>query len=409
MESASTHPLECGFCRNSNPPDSRYCNRCGASLAAEPCPQCGAVNDVMANTCQKCEAPLADSQPDDFFLPLPPAAPAGPRSPIQLIERATQPDPARRDTPNDDWLPRTAPSAIAGSDAAAPCPHCGALNDDGATTCQKCEAPLADSPPTEFFLPLPPAAPATAESPLPATESVAEPDSDRRDTPVDDGLPPTAPSASAGSGASQESVASSPRRASSSPTAALVIAVLAVSAYFAYRHFQQFQPRDAAPRPVSTGEAKDGNIAAAPSKPITAPAAATPTTTSAKPDVGADLPPAVPATDRGASAASQAKATGGDDAGAKGDQIKDLFGVGPARPQAPTDTAMKPNPEQPPGPGQIQEAPKASAAGTDRDVRRPSSKVGGGAVQRPASQGPCTDALAALGLCTQENTQGRKP
>jgi phosphate transport system substrate-binding protein len=45
---------------------------------------------------------------------LPLEVPANPRSPRQATERITQPDPARRDTPNDGGLPRTAPSADAG-------------------------------------------------------------------------------------------------------------------------------------------------------------------------------------------------------------------------------------------------------------------------------------------------------
>jgi hypothetical protein len=98
-------------------------------------------------------------------------------------------------------------------------------------------------------------------------------------------------------------------------------------------------------RPASTGEAKDSTSPPASGKLKTAPAAATPIM-APDPVVGASSPPAAPATERAAPAASQAKAA--------------------------TGTAT-------------------------------------GVAQRPPDSGPCTDALAALGLCTQKNSQGRKP
>ena len=386
------YPIKCGFCRHGNPTGSRYCNACGAPLTAEPCPDCGAVNDVMATTCQQCGASLGDGLENEFFLPLPPEGPANLRSALQPAETPTDTAPA----------PHTA--AATGSGRldngahliAESSPQSGAVRDES----------LADSPPNEFFLPLPPEAPANPNSPLQPPERMTEADSDGRDTPNDDGLPATAPSASVGSGTFQEGVASRPRWRVSKPAAALVIVVLAVSVYFAYRHFQ---PHDAAPRPASTGEAKSVRvIPAASEKTNAAPAAAAPTVT-AKPGVGGDSPPVLFAPDRGASAETQAKATGGDDARAKGGQIGDPASVGRARPEVPTDTATMPNQEERQAPREAQEAPKASAAGTGEDVRRPSTNVGAGIAQRPPGSGPCTDALAALGLCTQENNQRREP
>ena len=394
------YPIKCGFCQHGNPANSRFCNSCGAPLAAEPCPHCGAVNDVMAATCQQCDAPLGDSLPNEFFLPLPPEVPANPRAALASTEITTDTEPARRHTSDEDGLPGIAPSANGGSGPTAePCAHCGAVNDTMAATCQKCGAPSGDSLPNEFFLPLPPEVPENSRSALSSTETTVDPDPARPHTPSDGGLPATAPSADEGSGAFHHGVASNPRQRALKSYAMLL--ALAVAVYFAYRHFR---PGDAMPRPASTGETKDIAIPAAPSKPIAAPAAADPTV-AANPVVGADAPAAVPAPDRGASAVSQAKAPGGDDAGGKGGQSKDLFSGDPARLQAPKDTARGPDPDQRP----LQERPKTSAAGTDGDARRQSANAGAGTAQRPPGLGPCTDALAALGLCTNENTQRREP
>jgi hypothetical protein len=367
------YPIECGFCQHGNPPSSRFCNGCGAPLTAEPCPHCGAVNDIMATICQKCDAPLADRQPDEFFLPLPP-----------------------------DGTP---------------------LNGVAPTS----EPPLADRQPDEFFLPLPPEVPAnagsaqqftettdadparrpithddglsaTATSALPSTKTTTDPDSAGPATPDEDGVPPPAPAESAEPVTFREPVASTPRRRVVTPVSALVIAGLAVAGYFAYHHFQRFQPSDAVPRSASTGEVRDRAVPVAPGKPIVAPAA-TPSTTAA-----------VPTTDRGDSAVSQTKGAGGDQSAATGEQKTDLFSAGPARPQAPIDTT-RPSPDQRPAlpQAQVQQAPKAAAARAEGEGRRTTTNVGAGVTRRPPGSGPCTDALAALGLCTPENTQGRKP
>ena len=321
-------PIECGFCRHDNPPNSRFCNACGAPLAVAPCPQCGAVNDGTATTCQKCDAPIAESPPDDFFLPLPPEAPTSPRSALQATETTTEPAPARRDTREGEE-----PPAVPAANATP-----GTFHDVA--------PPLADNPSTESFVPSAPAAPASPSSSLLPTDTVAEPEPARRDTPDVEAPPPTAPAVNAASGTFDNGVATGPRRGVSKARAALVVVALAVSVYFAYGYFQHFQPSDVV-RPASTGEAKDSTSPPASGKLKSAPAAATPIM-APDPVVGASSPPAAPATERAAPAASQAKA--------------------------------------------------ATATSTATGV-----------AQRPPGSGPCTDALAALGLCTQENSQGRKP
>jgi hypothetical protein len=365
------------------------------------------VNDIMATTCQKCDAPLADRQPDEFFVPLPPEGTllnaAAPTSAPPLADRQTD----EFFLPLPPEVPVHPRSAHMGGEAlqdgapttSAPCALCGEVNDATATTCQKCDAPLAHAQPADLLLPLVPEVPATATSTLPSAETTTDADSARPTTSEEDRVPPTPPAESAASVTFREPVASTPRRRFVTPVSAVVIAGLAIAGYFAYHHFQRFQPSDVVPRSASTGEVKDRAVPVAPSKPIAAPVA-TPATTAA-----------VPTTDRGDSPVSQTKGAGGDQSGTKGEQKADLFSVGSARPQAPTDTATRPSPNERPAPpqAQMQEAPKAAAARAEGDGRRPSTNVGAGVAGRPPGSGACTDALAALGLCTQENAQGRKP
>jgi hypothetical protein len=185
------------------------------------------------------------------------------------------------------------------------------------------------------------------------------------------------------------------------------VAGLAVALYFAYRNFQHFQPSDVAPHQAAAGDAQSRGMAATPGKPIAAPAAATP---GAAPDsvVKADAASAVPKSDQGAAGVSQPKAAGAAEPRARSEQVNDLFGIPPARVPPPTDVATRPGPDQQRAARPVQAMPGASAAGSGVGAAPDqSSKAGAGSVQRPNT--PCSDALAALGLCTRDSNQGRKP
>ena len=52
----SVRSAACPFCERINPPDSRFCNDCGAPLYLVPCFRCGAVNDPTAPKCHQCGA-----------------------------------------------------------------------------------------------------------------------------------------------------------------------------------------------------------------------------------------------------------------------------------------------------------------------------------------------------------------
>ena len=270
-------PIKCAFCQHGNPVNSRFCNACGAPLGAQRCAQCGAVS-VTATTCQACGALRENSEPDDFFLPLPPDVPGGPRAVVQ-------------------------PTV-----AAEPLGH---------------GAPQADELVTA-------AGPASAQATprLLSAESAPE----FHSTPSNSGAPADAPAAHTDSGALSPGATSSSRPRAFMST--IVVVALGTAVYFAYHYFQRFQPRDAIPHSTTTSEARDRHAPAAPTKPITAPATATPSAERDNPFRADGAPAAVPSRDRGT----------------------------------------------------------AAIAPSDRQV-----------------VGSCTEALAALGLCTQENTQGRKP
>ena len=67
---------KCKYCEHGNPPDSKYCNSCGATLTLAPCPHCGAVNEVTAATCYQCRGNLRQASTDESAAALPVAVSA---------------------------------------------------------------------------------------------------------------------------------------------------------------------------------------------------------------------------------------------------------------------------------------------------------------------------------------------
>jgi Double zinc ribbon len=59
---------ECTFCDHANPPQSKYCNACGAPLHLTLCPSCDALNDKTATTCYKCDTVLPGSRVEALAL-----------------------------------------------------------------------------------------------------------------------------------------------------------------------------------------------------------------------------------------------------------------------------------------------------------------------------------------------------
>jgi hypothetical protein len=106
-EPAAAPPLTCGFCHQGNPADAKYCNACGAPLAAVPCTHCGTTNEAGATACRTCGEPVGKAADDGMFLPLPPAD-------------AHRPEPVSPDAAWDAPMFLLDEPKSAGPDAAAP-------------------------------------------------------------------------------------------------------------------------------------------------------------------------------------------------------------------------------------------------------------------------------------------------
>jgi len=48
----------CSFCNHANPAGAKFCNECGSGLGLRPCARCDAINDVGATFCHHCGALL---------------------------------------------------------------------------------------------------------------------------------------------------------------------------------------------------------------------------------------------------------------------------------------------------------------------------------------------------------------
>ena len=59
-------PPQCPFCNHANPAGAKYCNNCGSPLHLKPCNQCEAINDQVASNCYSCgsEFPVLSTAPE---------------------------------------------------------------------------------------------------------------------------------------------------------------------------------------------------------------------------------------------------------------------------------------------------------------------------------------------------------
>ena len=349
-------PHQCPFCERANPADAKFCNACGAPLHLLPCPQCGAVNDAAATSCHQCAAPLPGPGPG----PGPGKSALASSSGGQAIRgggAAFAPMPAA----DADALDRDAKvfatlqelrQLLAQSESGL----AGRAPDRGGPVpgldVMKAIRPLqADAP----SYPAPAVAIPTAE-PLPPTRRVVLP---RRAVIVAGAVLMAAVAVYLASGQRQST--SVPR----APAAAGEVkggGTAEASPRVTLNATAEAAP--VAPGPASVPRVTPGVVPSPASPPPTASVSPGP----ASPPPAASVAPAQPTSAPRISASVQREGQGG--------------GGIPAAP-APVATAR---------PG----APTAPPAGTG--IERPA----------PPRIGPCTDAVAALGLCTRESTQRRE-
>lgn len=232
----------------------------------------------------------------------------------------------------------------------APCPKCGAVNDKGAAQCYRCHHVLSFG--GVAALSAPPAAPETAQIVAPASVVVDASARYAKKEPK----------------AAIDVVATEPAPSHRPPVIAIAIVLVAfaVASYYAWRQRGTItKPEPAAA--VTAAPADNAGGGAINKVPGAVTTTAPPGAQSAGPEKG--NPPA----EKTAAAIESARAA-----------------VPPTAPALAASTTPTP-------PASAEDAPRSSR-------RRPSPPV---AEKQAPPPGPCTEAIAALGLCTPESTQGR--
>lgn len=229
----------------------------------------------------------------------------------------------------------------------APCPKCGAVNDKGAAQCYRCHHVLSFG--GVAALSAPPAAPEPAQIVAPATVVV---DAAARYAKKD-------PKAAI------DVVATEPASSHRPPAIAIAIVLIAfaVASYYAWRQRATITK----PEPVVATPADNAGGGAINKVPGAV-------TTAAPPRVQSAAERSNPSAEKAAAAIESARAA-----------------VPPTAPALAASTTPTP-------PASAEDAPRLAR-------RRPSPPV---AEKQVPSPGPCTEAIAALGLCTLESTQGRQ-
>lgn len=342
---------ECSFCQHANPPGAKFCNACGAPLYLLPCPQCGAVNDSTATVCHQCAGKL--QQPGSRAAPSLP----GPRR----------------------VAAGGATAAVGGvPDLAPPGSSIDALAGDArvAATLQHLRQLLDQSDPE---------APADAKTgaapdpPVPLRDrNAAAPRSDE---------PPQYPVSAVGQPRWVGAEARPERRARRRLFIGAALLGCLVAGYFFYLGIAPLAPADTPDRAetgagsgVATGTVlspPDVPAGGSPTKSTPAPAL-TPTRAASTPSN--DVPVVRPGTAR------------------PGDRS--------APETTPSAGPLRADPGQRRGGDDAKDSPPKAAAVVPAPAARPRPTDPGFELQQPRV-GPCTEALAALGLCTREPAQRR--
>jgi hypothetical protein len=331
------HP-QCPYCQRVNPPDSSFCNACGAPLHLLPCPHCGAVNDAAATKCYQCAAALRE----------------GPGSAPAASSSGTHPSVA---------------AGSAGTTTAESAPEADALDRDAdlLATLQELRQRVAEIDA------------GTAGRGLDRGGNV---DSSAPDLGPGMAVAPWAAATSYPTPAVALPSAPRPERRialARSPGMIIGTAALAAVVVAGYYAFDRGQIVDASKAPAAAGEVKDGGDSAEAVPP------ASPDTTSAEvAPSGSPAAPLPPVTHGVAPSAQPPTAS-----------------VVPTQPASASRPGGAPQPE-----GPVTSAAPAAAAASARP--RPAETSPGIERPPPPRLGPCTDAVAALGLCTPEPTQRRE-
>jgi len=361
----SMRSAACPFCEYINSPDSKFCDACGTPLQLVPCARCGAVNHPTATSCHQCAAALPEDRPDGL---------ARSSSATEAADAAGSGARTTRGTTR----PITQPSlGAAGLDRDARL----------SAALQELKRLLADSD-------------SGAVAGRPDGKSLgthaANADVRRAVSSLADALRSYPASAIAGSPAIRVGPRIVPRRGLAVIVGTVVFAVLAAAGYYAYRE----RPVPQVPR--ASGVVKDSGSPAAAGALVNpsvsgsdgVPSASTPTR-AVMPPVAADARPIAPAREGSATAIRSGTAPPGDARSPATAPFARSSGGTTTRAQRPDAQARDSS-----------EAATPVPTGAARP--RPADAAPGILERQPPRVGPCTDAIAALGLCAPEAIQRRE-
>ncbi|HKA58653.1 MAG TPA: zinc ribbon domain-containing protein, partial [Gemmatimonadales bacterium] len=334
----------CPFCEHVNTATARFCNACGAPMHLVPCARCGAVNDPKAAaTCYQCDAALPETRLGDFARSSSGAemsAAAG--SPAWTIADRAQP--IEQPLPDPDGLDPDAKLLA---------------------TLQELERQLVSSDSGAVADRL------AGES---AATPGANPDSRTAVAPLTR-IRSDAASAIAGSPSIQAAPRVISRRALAVIVGAGVLAVLAAAGE--YYTYQQRVARTGSQAPASDAM-KEGDHSAATAFPVN-PANSTPAL-AATPPSASSTPPTAPAPDGSAAAMRPGSTPPAEARSATTPPVARSSGEALGSPR--------------------RAAAEAKAAAEPAGERPRAAGVAPGVIEQPPRVGPCTEAVAALGLCT---------
>jgi hypothetical protein len=360
---------ECPICEHVNPAESRFCNACGAPLHLAPCPRCGTINGLGAQDCYKCGAALMVRSADALAAGTPLAETIGGSGSVApAATRESEPvahQSSRTDTPD-----RLAETVANPQDMLRELQRMMATPVSGVGVTVSEKVGLGSQ--------------AGGAKPNNAVD------------PLGNAVRPRPGSAVTTARARPAVSRTVPRRQSfRALVGMMVLAALAVVGYYAYR---QHLAVDAAQVPAATGETTartgpvgGGSIVGSEADPVRrVPIAST---------SPVDTPPA---------AIREDSAVAGD-ARRGGSDMKDATpgnGTGSAKLPSAAATRGTENPQRA-GRGS-ERSPEAAAAAAVLIPRAPTPGAGTRIEPPPPRLGPCTETVAALGLCALEPTQRRE-
>lgn len=401
----------CPICEHRNPSGSRFCNECGSPLHLRFCPTCGAADDVLATVCHACGALLPEVLP----RPKPVKEPATPPDKGFATRAANEPAPsADKAAPQPSIIERlaaerlsgvgpTAPTIVRAVDtqsAGAPTPAAREPQKDQATIAEASSATVPENS-------IEPAEEAVGGDPLrPETRPDPGPDTDDRlpkpspaiigameiervprlaeaptfapslyDAPATTDMPPPIrlPMVSAAPPPARRPRVRGPALA----VIAALVAVAAVAALMINARRSAPQAPSTVQQPTDAPATAAGSVQAAPA-PVEQVSTPIPITIRRPSADGDGTPAAAPSGDVPAAEAPPAAAQPARAAATSGPASASSGAAAPARRVA---------------------APATGAAAS------PATAAAAAPVPEPTPVSPCTDAVAALGLCSLEPRQ----